>query len=253
VPDAPEIASETSAGVCALIIDRPRKKNALTQGMYAELARLLREAGAREEVRAVLWTSRGDDFTAGNDIGEFLADPPRDLDAPVLAFLDVLAAFSKPIVAGVRGLAVGIGTTALLHCDVVVAARDTTFRTPFVDLGLCPEGGSSLLLPRLLGRARASRMLLLGEPLAAQEALAAGLVTELVDAADVAQRAAELAARLAAKPVRALQASKRLLREAEAEALRGALARESAEFIALLGTPEARAALDAVLQRRRRP
>lgn len=159
--DAIELQRE--GGLLTLRLNRPDKKNALTRAMYSRLAQALVEADADPEINALLICGSSECFTAGNDIADFLQQPPSDLDSPVFQFMRSLLECRKPVVAAVAGPAVGIGTTLLLHCDLVYVSRDARLRMPFVNLGLCPEFGSSLILPRLLGQARAAELLLLGE------------------------------------------------------------------------------------------
>src|SRR6266478_5827942 len=166
--------------VRTLVMNRPAKKNALTVAMYAALADELARAAGSSAIRAVVLTGAGDVFTAGNDIMDFIAQPPVTDDSHVVRFLKALVAFPKPIVAAVNGLAIGIGTTMLLHCDLVIAAASARFQFPFVSLGLSPEGGSSLLLPRMAGLQRASEALLWGEPFDAAAAERLGFVNEVV-------------------------------------------------------------------------
>lgn len=235
-------------GVRDVLFDRPAKKNAFTAALYADLADALADASANPAVGAVLLRGAGGVFSAGNDIGDFLRSPPTGADAPVKRFLDALALCDKPLVAAVSGMAVGVGTTMLLHCDMVYAAPDAKFRTPFVDLGLVPEAASSLLLPALVGPARASRMLLMGEAIDAATALDWGLVGAVVPA-DALEATARAAARaLAGKPRSAVVETKRLLRHGRETVLR-TMEREFAVFAEMLRSPEARAAFDAFLKR----
>ena len=174
------IAIIEDQGVMEIQIDRPDKKNALTAAMYRAMIAALADASARPEIGVVLIAGRGDAFCAGNDIADFMAGPEGG--AAAFDFIQAIAAFDKPLVAAVQGLAVGVGTTMLFHCDLVYAAPDARFVMPFVNLGLVPEAGSSLLAPAILGHAKAAAMLLLGEPLDAQGADSAGLVTGVVAA-----------------------------------------------------------------------
>ena len=204
------IQSHRDGGVLEIVIDRPAKKNALTGAMYDTMRAALAAASADGEIRAVLFSGRGDAFSAGNDLEDFLAGP--DGGKPAFAFIKALADFDKPMVAAVQGLAVGIGTTMLFHCDLVYAAPDARFIMPFVNLGLVPEAGSSLLAPLRLGHAKAAAMLLLGEPLGAEGAESAGLVTALVPAEQLIEFARSKARALAAKPAAALAATRRLMK-----------------------------------------
>ncbi len=234
-------------GVRTVVLDRPEKKNALTVAMYATLAEAVTTAEA-DGVGALLIAASGDTFTAGNDLRDFLADPPRGPDAPVSRFLHALVDTDVPIVAAVRGAAIGIGTTMLLHCDIVYASPTARFTMPFVDLGIVPEAGSSVLLQRRIGRARAGAALYLGETIDADAALASGLIAKLV-AGDALDADAETAARsIAAKPREAVRETKRLLNY-DRDVVKAAIARESAAFTARLQSDEARAAMSAFFTR----
>jgi enoyl-CoA hydratase/carnithine racemase len=239
------------AGITTLTIDRPEKRNALTAAMYTALADALDAAAADAGVRVVVVLGDRAIFTAGNDIAEFLHEPPTGLDSPVMRFLRTIAAFPKPLVAGVCGPAVGVGTTMLLHCDLVFAADDASFSVPFADLGLPPEAASSLLLPRLLGHHRAAALLLLGDRLDAAGALAAGLVNEVVPAAEVDERALAAARRLAAKPLSAVVAAKRLMKQADEDGVLARIDEEAGVFSRMLQEPAAREAFTAFLEKRR--
>ena len=242
------VAAALVGAVLHLALDRPEKKNALTRAMYGRLADLLAEAAADGAVRVVVLSGSGGVFTAGNDLGDFLQDPPTGPDSPVFRFLQATATFPKPLVAAVAGPAIGIGTTILLHCDLAYAAPDALLRMPFVDLGLVPEAASSLLLPRLAGPARAAEMLLFGDPIAADAAHAVGLVNAVV--ADPVAHALERAAALAQKPPAAVRQTKALLRHDAADAVGAAFAREGALFVERLGSPEAQEAFTAFFEKR---
>ena len=245
------ISVEDRGGVRHVMLDRPEKKNALTVAMYAVLAEAVTSA-SRDDVGALLIGARGDTFTAGNDLRDFLDQPPHGEDAPVIRFLIGLATTDVPVIAAVRGNAVGIGTTMLLHCDLVYAASNVRLRVPFVDLGLVPEAGSSVLLPRRIGRARAGAALFLGESIAADQAYAAGLVTKILPDGEL-DAAADAAARaIAAKPRQAVRETKRLISH-DRDAIVGAIKRETEAFRARLATDEARAAMSAFFQRGTRP
>jgi enoyl-CoA hydratase/carnithine racemase len=235
-----EILRSCAGGVCELRFDRPEKRNAITRRMYAALAAHLHAALADEAVRVVLLSGAGASFCAGNDLNDFVSGPDFSSAHPVMDVLRTLATFEKPLVAAVHGPVVGIGVTMLLHCDLVVAAHGTQLMMPFVALGLVPEAGSSLLLPRLVGRQRAAELLLLGEPLDAAGAERVGLVNRVVDADKLLDEARALAQRLVRQPVEALRATRRLLQgdatellariEAEAQVFGARL--KSAEFLA---------------------
>lgn len=240
-----------AAGVATLTIDRPEKRNALTGGMYTELADALDAAAADVGTRAVVILGGAEIFTAGNDIAEFLHEPPTALDSPVMRFLRVLAAHPKPIFAGVRGAAVGVGTTMLLHCDLVYAGEDAVFSVPFADLGLPPEAASSLLLPRMLGHHRAAALLLLGERIDAAAALASGLVNEVAPSVEVDELALAAARRIASKPLSAVVAAKRLMKQADAAEVLERIDDEARLFARMLQEPAAREAFAAFLEKRR--
>src|SRR5262245_3752067 len=194
-------------------VNQPDKKNAFTAAMYEGMAAALAEAERDSSVRVVLFSAAGDVFTAGNDLGDFMSSPPTDENSPVFRFLNALTGASRPLVAAVDGLGVGIGLTLLLHCDLVYASDRARLRAPFVDLGLVPEAASSLLLPRLCGYQRAAELLLLGETIDARRALELGLVNAVVPSADLGAKALEVCRKLAAKPPTALKWTKQLLRD----------------------------------------
>lgn len=246
-----EILVEKSERVLRIQLNRPAKKNALTTGMYQAFAEALRSANADADVRAILVHGTSDAFTAGNDLHDFLANPPQGPESPVLVFLDAVTHVDKPLVAAVNGVAVGIGTTMLLHCDLVYAGQDAKFALPFVNLGLCPEAASSFLLPALAGYQRAAELLLLGEPFDAVKAHAIGLVTEVVPS-DLTFEAAEQAARkLAAKPPASVRLTKRLLKAQTKAMLEAALAEEIRHFRERLVSAEAKEAFGAFLEKRK--
>ncbi|MBV8342291.1 MAG: enoyl-CoA hydratase/isomerase family protein [Gammaproteobacteria bacterium] len=238
------------AGVCELRLNRPEKRNALTSGMYAALAAGLQTAQGDGAVRAVLFSGEGAGFCAGNDLQEFLAEGKFTPDHPVMDFLRTLATFEKPLLAAVHGQAVGIGVTMLLHCDLVVAARTAQFALPFVALGLVPEAGSSLLLPRLIGQQRAAELLFLGKPFDAPTAHALGIVSRVVDESALRDEAAALARGVAQQPPAALAATRRLLR-GDPQELLARIAEEARVFGAQLESEEFRAGIRAVLARGR--
>jgi len=244
-----QIQITTAERITTLRFDRPDKKNAITIDMYAALRDGLEAAAGDPAVRAVVIAGSRACFTAGNDIPDFLraAQGGSQVTAP-LDFLRTLATFEKPIVAAVAGVAIGIGTTLLLHCDLVYAAPNARFKVPFVDLGLVPEAGSSVLLPALVGARRAAQLLLLGEQLDAQTALAWGLVNGVADDPDAAARAA--AVRLAGCAPTALRATKALTRRTTRDAVLEAMRVEGEAFAERLRSPEAMEALQAFMARR---
>lgn len=238
-----------SEGVGRVTLARPDKKNAIDAAMYAALAEILRSAERDGAVRALLIDAEGGAFSAGNDLADFRRERPAWGDTPVARFLGALTEAELPVVAAVDGVAVGIGTTMLLHCDLVVASTAARFHTPFVDLGLVPEAASSLLLPQLVGRQRAAALLLLGESIDAATAQAWGLVHAVVAPEDLRAAALGLARRLADKPPEALRESKRLMRRAP-EPVADRLAVEGAAFAERLRSPEAGDAFDRFFARR---
>lgn len=237
-------------GVCELRFNRPEKRNAITHQMYQALAAGLRAALADEAVRAVLLSGAGASFSAGNDLNDFVSGPEFTSAHPVMDVLRTLATFEKPLVAAVHGPTVGIGVTLLLHCDLVVAAQGTQLLMPFVALGLVPEAGSSLLLPRLVGQQRAAELLLLGQPLDAAGAERLGLVNRVVEGDRLLDEARGLARRLAQQPVEALRATRRLLRGNPTEVL-GRIEQEALLFAARLKSAEFRAQVQALLSKAR--
>ncbi len=243
------IKSETRGRVARVRFDRLDKKNANTAGMYAQLGAALAAADADAQVRAVLLHGTAECFTAGNDVADFLNVPRDPGNSPARALFDVLPRMRKPVVAAVGGPAVGIGTTMLLHCDLVYAAPNARFQLPFVPLGIVPEFGSTFLLPLVAGYQRAAKLLLLGQPFSAQEAFEAGIVTAVVS--NVIEEAEKAAAALAALPPESIRLTKRLMKARYAEALAGAIDEETRLFTERLSSPEAKEAMSAFLQKRK--
>lgn len=230
---------------------RPEKKNALTLAMYDRLNALLADAGKDPSVRAVVFGSTSNIFTAGNDLVDFMQNPPGSLDSPVGRFLEVLATFEKPMIAAVDGKGVGLGLTMLLHCDLVYLSDRSELVAPFVSLGLVPEAGSSLLLPRLVGHARASEILLLGEPVSAQQALQWGLANAVLPSDQVLPRALEAARKLGEKAPGAVKLSKALLKATDAMTTRERILKEGEIFTQLLTSPEVAEAFTAFFEKRK--
>jgi enoyl-CoA hydratase/carnithine racemase len=245
-----QIIGTTDGRVRTVTFNRPEKKNAFTQEMYGGMADELDAAAADPSIRVVVFTGSGDTFSGGNDVGDFLKVTESDGELPAFRFLRLLPQFPKPVLAAVNGPAVGIGTTMLLHFDMVYASSDAAFVLPFARLGLCPEAGSTLLLPRLAGLQRATELLLLGERFDAERAQEVGLVNEVVPPDRLTARVAERAATLAALPPGAVRASKALIREAHRGRLQEAMVREGELFRELLASPEAAEALTAFLEKR---
>ncbi len=243
------IRSETKDRVARIRIDRAEKRNAFTGEMYLELARALAAADADAGTRAILLHGSPDCFTAGNDIADFLK--PKEGQPPVWNVFKTLPALNKPVVAAVAGPAVGIGTTMLLHCDLVYAAANARFQLPFVSLGIVPEFGSTFLLPLIAGYQRAAELLLLGEPFSAQKAHEVGIVTEVVASGDVLARAEKAAGLLAALPPESIRHTKRLMRATHAELLEGRIMEEGRLVLERLRSPEAKEAMRAFLEKRK--
>ena len=241
------VAIIENEGVVEIHLDRPDKKNALTGAMYRAMIAALADASAREAVGAVLIAGRGDAFCAGNDLADFRAGPEGG--AAAFDFIQAIAAFDKPLVAAVQGLAVGVGTTMLLHCDLIYAAPDARFILPFVNLGLVPEAGSSLLTPAILGHAKAAAMLLLGEPLDAEAADRAGLITAIIPSEALIDHARTKAAALVAKPPQALTATRRLMK-GDPALLASRMQQEAALFREAMASPEAVEAFTAFFEKR---
>lgn len=229
--------------------DRPDKRNAITVAMYGELAAALEAAEADPAVRVVLFQGQGGVFTAGNDLRDFLENPPNGPDHPAFRFIRALASANKVLVAAVEGAAIGVGATMLLHCDVVIAAQDAQIAFPFINLGLVPEAGSSLLLPRLVGYHRAAALLMLGDPVDAETARKIGLVSRVVAGEDLRTEALALTARLAAKAPEALREVKALLK-APRDTVDDRIVAEAEMFIRRLRSPELREAVDAFFAKR---
>jgi enoyl-CoA hydratase/carnithine racemase len=246
-----EILLDRHGAVERIQINRPAKRNAFTTAMYADMAAALAAAGADPTVRVIVLTGSGGFFSAGNDVQDFLQNPPAGEHSPVWAFLQALAAMEKPIVAAVEGPAVGIGTTLLLHCDIVLAANTARFQLPFVDLGLVPEAGSSVLLPALAGYHKAAELLLLGAPFDAEAAERIGLVSRVVLPAELIPAAMAVAEALSHKPPASLRLTKRLVRRGTQGLLAEAMREEGRLFTERLTSPEAREALTAFLQKRK--
>lgn len=232
-------------------INRPEKKNALTVAMYQALTEALRQGESDPTVRALILTGAPSVFSAGNDIADFMQWPPNDDSSPVFQFLHTLVGAQKPLVAAVEGVAVGIGVTMLLHCDLVYAGRSARFHLPFVNLGLVPEAGSSLLLPLSLGQRRAAALLMLGDPFDAAAAQEAGIVNQVVDDGMSLAAALDAARRFAAKPPAALRQTKQLMKQHTAALLHEAIRAEALAFRERLASPEAGEAFAAFMERRR--
>lgn len=245
------IQATVADGVLTVRINRPDKKNALTQAMYASMADAIDAAADESAVRVLLFTGTGGIFTGGNDIKDFLSTPPVTADSPVLRFMRTLAAFPKPAVASVTGLAIGIGVTLLLHCDLVYVGRNTRLQMPFVNIGICPEYASTYLLPRIMGHQRAAELVLFGDPFTAQTALECGLVNAVLDDDAVDAHALERAIRLAQQSPKAVHITKKLLKHWRQDVIAEAITVEAEHFTAMLREPEAVEAMTAFMQKRK--
>jgi enoyl-CoA hydratase/carnithine racemase len=242
---------ELADGVFRIEMARPEKKNALTAAMYQRMADALAEAEADPAVRVILISGTGGNFTAGNDLHDFLEKPPMDESAPVFRFINGFAGLQKPFVAAVEGVAVGVGTTMLLHCDLVYAGAGARFALPFANLGLTPEAASSLLLPLRAGHARAAEMLMLGEPFSAQRALEVGIVNAVLPDAQVLDHARERCRQLTAQPAASLRLTKQLMKRAQQALINETMTFEADVFKQRLVSAEAREAFAAFFDKRK--
>ena len=240
-----EIIAERSGNILRVQLNRPARKNAMTSAMYVEMARILDEAAKDDGIHVVLWHAAGDSFSAGNDIEDFMKNPPGPGESPQARLIHALIDFNKPLVAAVQGAAIGGGTTMLAHCDFVYAGASAKFQLPFVNMGLVPEFGSSYLLTVRFGFVRAAELILLGKPFAALRAADLGLVTQVVPDEELQATADEAARALAAKPSAALRASKRLMKETSREQLEHAVKLENQEFAERVRSDEAKEAFRA--------
>jgi enoyl-CoA hydratase/carnithine racemase len=248
-----DIITERSGSILRIELNRPAKRNAMTSGMYAALADIFNDAAKDESTRVVLWHGAGESFSAGNDLDDFLKNPPGPGDSPQARLMSALADFDKPLIAAVHGAAIGGGTTMLLHCDFVYAGTSAKFQMPFINLAVVPEFGSSYSVPARIGHIRAAELLLLGLPFDARQAAELGFVTQVVPDQNLLATATETARILAATPTRALQASKRLMKRPFREQLKAAMEAENQEFSARVRSNETREALGAFLEKRRQP
>jgi enoyl-CoA hydratase/carnithine racemase len=238
--------------VLAITLARPERRNAITVAMYAALAEAVEDAASDSSVRVITFRGEGQDFAAGNDLADFLGAPPRETDdIPVWRLLRALATCETPLVAAVHGNCVGIGTTMLLHCDLVIAEDGARFSLPFVDLGLVPEAASSLILPRMAGRRRAARYLLLGEPFGVDEAITIGLVSHRAEAGTLDDKLNEVVDALLAKPPEALRQTQRLLRHGARDEILDRMKLENGLFAERLASPEAAEAINAFFEKRK--
>jgi enoyl-CoA hydratase/carnithine racemase len=246
-----DIVTERAGSILRIQLNRPKRRNAMTSAMYVALASILNEAANDENTRVVLWHGAGESFCAGNDIEDFLKNPPGPGESPQAQLMKALVQFDKPLIAAVRGAAVGGGTTMLLHCDFVYAGETAKFQMPFINLALVPEFGSSRIVPGRIGHVRAAELILLGLPYDARRALELGLVTQVVPDQDLLSLATATAQELAAKPAGALQASKRLMKRSFREQIKAAMETENEEFSEQVRSEDAKEALTAFLEKRK--
>jgi enoyl-CoA hydratase/carnithine racemase len=246
-----DILIHNDQGVCTITLNRVDKKNSITAAMYQSMADALATAQNDATTRVVVFQGHETIFSAGNDIADFLNNPPATQDSPVFRFLHGIASFPKPIIAAVSGPAVGIGTTMLLHCDLVYAGDNAAFSMPFVNLGLCPEAASSLLVPQMMGYHRAAEALLLGEPFMAEAALEVGLVNRVVPPTEANNYAQSAARKLAAKPISSLIETKRLMKKHQSPLIAQVMVEEGASFGRMLREPAAREAFGAFMEKRK--
>jgi enoyl-CoA hydratase/carnithine racemase len=246
-----QVLVEKAGGICTITFNRPEKKNAFTHAMYARSVEALLDAEQDKSVRCVVFTGNGTAFTSGNDLFDFMNNPPTGEDSPVIQFLYKLHEAQKPIVAAVNGIAVGIGVTMLLACDLVYASDQASFKMPFVSLGLVPEGASSFLLPRMAGHAQAAEALLLGEAFKAEVAKEIGLVTRVVPAAELPAVARAQAQKLVDQPPASVRETKALMRLHTKDAVKKAIDTEAVMFAGRLGSPEAAEAFASFFEKRK--
>jgi enoyl-CoA hydratase/carnithine racemase len=245
-----DILTHTDAGVMTITFNRLDKKNSITSSMYAAMADSVAQAAADPAVRVVVFQGHESIFSAGNDIGDFLNQPPSTQESPVFRFLRGIATFEKPLLAAVAGPAVGIGTTMLFHCDLVYAGDNAAFSMPFVNLGLCPEAASSFLAPRMFGYHRAAEALLMGEPFFAEAAQEVGLVNRVVPPTEVNGYAQAQARKLAGKPLSSLIETKRLMK-GDTQAVLQKMDEEGKSFGRMLREPAAKEAFGAFMEKRK--
>ena len=246
-----DILTHIDAGVMTITFNRLDKKNSITSTMYVAMADAVAQAAADASVRVVLFQGHESIFSAGNDIGDFLNQPPSTQESPVFRFLRGIATFEKPLLAAVAGPAVGIGTTMLFHCDLVYAGDNAAFSMPFVNLGLCPEAASSVLAPRMFGYHRAAEALLMGEPFFAEAAQEVGLVNRVVPPTEVNGYAQAQARKLAGKPLSSLIETKRLMKGGYQQEVLAKMDEEGKSFGRMLREPAAKEAFGAFMEKRK--
>lgn len=246
-----DILTSKNAGILTIEFNRLDKKNAITAAMYQSMADALADAATDNAVRVILFIGKPEIFTAGNDLSDFMLNPPSTENSPVFQFLRQISQAGKPVVAAVSGAAIGIGTTMLMHCDLVYASENAKFSMPFAQLGLCPEAASSLLFPQIVGYQRAAAKLLLGESFSAQEALDMGLVNQVVAADQLREFALQQSAKLVALPAASIRITKRLMKGNQQADIAAKIAEEGKHFLAMLSMPEAKEAFSAFFEKRK--
>jgi len=246
----PQVVSQLEDRILTLSLNRPERKNALSLAMYSALAELINAADADPHVRIIVLTGAGEFFTSGNDLADFMNEPDIHAKHPVVRFIDALRFCGKPVVAVVRGHAVGIGTTLLLHCDLAYVAEDARLQLPFVNLGLCPEYASSYLIPRVAGQQKAAELFLLGDAFTGKDAANMGLVTKALPSSELTAYAQTKIQRLALQPPAAVRRTKKLLRAATQTAIEESLQAEYAGFAEGLASGECKESITAFLEKR---
>jgi enoyl-CoA hydratase/carnithine racemase len=249
--NASHITKKQDGAILHLGFNRPERKNAITGDMYQTLADALTSAATEDSVRVVLLHGQDTMFTAGNDLEDFLKKPPHGDKSPVFQFLMAISTFPKPLIAAVAGVAVGVGVTMLMHCDLVYVADNAKLSVPFAQLGLCPEAASSFLLPFIAGYQRAAEKLLLGEPFSAQECADIGLANKVLPVAELMAFANTQASKMAVLPASSLRATKQLMKSGMKELIAARMHEESLQFRTMLNAPEAREAFTAFMQKRK--
>lgn len=247
----PLVEMEVQGQVMLIRMNRPEKKNALTLAMYEGMVSAMQEVDDTPELRAAVFAGSGGSFSAGNDVLDFMQNPPQDESSPVFRFLNMLTTMKKPLLAAVDGIAVGVGTTMLLHCDLAYATPNAKFHMPFVNLGLCPEAGSSLLLPAIAGHRKASEWILLGQPFGPQEAKDWGIINDIYEGSDLEAKVLEHAQRIAAQPPAATRLAKQLLKRTSSDAVQSAMVEEGNHFKQCLTSAEAAEAFTAFIEKRK--
>ena len=245
------VVTDVRDGIQTVRLNRPEKKNALTVAMYDALASAFEQAEHDDAIRVTIITGTGDSFSSGNDVLDFMNAFSMDEESPVVRFVLGLSQVSKPVIAAVNGTAIGIGVTMLLHCDLIYAAEEATFRMPFVNLGLCPEAGSTFLLPRVAGHQRAAELLFFGEAIDAETAREIGIVNAVYPRDALMDSVRQKAQQLCEQPAASLRTAKMLMKRPTAAELRESMEEEVTQFMQRLKSPEFAEAVQALFQRRK--